>query len=146
MREIPSKMEFHVFPAPTQSRRSLENSNRNAHWIMGAGLAGSVDRSFDLLNRATLNLMAGYLSRDRVMKARFDGGIIRLPNRARAIDGVMFSREAWDSRSTLDSGACCRLMPYGQGGPAQVGTRVHFVNSVGHEMVSPVPPPARSGI
>jgi len=31
MREIPSEMEFHVFPAPTQSRWSLENSNRNAH-------------------------------------------------------------------------------------------------------------------
>ena len=27
----------------------------------------------------------------------------------------------------------------GQGGPARVGTRVHFVNSVGHEMVSLVP-------
>ena len=34
----------------------------------------------------------------------------------------------------------------GQGGPAQVGTRVHFVNSVGHEMVSPVPPALRKGI
>ena len=113
MREIPSEMEFHGLLG------SLANSNRNAHWIMGAGLAGSVDRSFDLLNCATLILMAGYLSRDRVMEARFDVYLFQLPNRARAFDGVMFSREAWDSRSTLDSGACCRLMPYGQGGPAR---------------------------
>ena len=34
----------------------------------------------------------------------------------------------------------------GQGGPARVGTRVHFVNSVGHEMVSLVPPAPRRGI
>ena len=140
MRENPSETSFHGFLG------SLENSNRNAHWIMGAGLAGSVDRSFDLLNRATLNLMAGYLSRGRVMEARFDGGIIRLPNRARAIDGVMFRREAWNAQSVLDLRACCRLMPYGQGGPARVGTRVHFVNSVGHELVSPVPPVPRRDI
>ena len=86
---------------------------------MGAGLAGSVDRSFDLLNRATPNLMAGYLSRDRVMEARFDGIILILPNRARAIAGVMFRREAWVAKSMLDSSACDRLMPYGQGGPAR---------------------------
>ena len=59
------------------------------------------------------------LDRDRVMEARFDGGIIQLPNRARAICGFMFRREAWDVRTELDSGPCCRLMPYGQGGPAQ---------------------------
>ena len=54
-------------------------------------------------------------NRGRVMKARFDGWIIRLSNRARAIAGVMFRREAWDVRSGLVIGACCRLMPYGQG-------------------------------
>ena len=65
---------------------------------MGAGLAGSVDRYFDLLNRATLNLKAGYLPRDRVMEARFDCDILQLLKRARAIDGVMFRREAWVAR------------------------------------------------
>jgi len=35
MRENPSKTSFHVFPAPTQSRRSLGNSDRNAHRARG---------------------------------------------------------------------------------------------------------------
>ena len=94
-------MEFHGFLG------SLENSDRNAHWIMGAGLAGSADRSFDLLNRATLNFKVGFLSRVRVMEARFDVWIFRLLNQARAIGGVMFRREAWDALSELDSGPCC---------------------------------------
>ena len=72
------------------------------------------------------------------MEARFDGEIIQLSNRACAIDGVMFRREAWVARSGLVIGTCCRLIPYGQGGPPGVGTRVHFVNSVGHEMVSAI--------
>ena len=138
MREIPSQdgiSRFSREPRKQRSKRALD---------YGAELASSVDQSLDLLNRATLNLKAGYLSRVRVMEARFVGGIIQLQNQARAIDGVMFRREAWVARSGLVIGACCRLMPYGQGGPARVGTRVHYVNSVGHEMVSlPAPVPRR---
>ena len=37
----------------------------------------------------------------------------------------------------LDTGTSCQVMLYGQGGPPGVSTRVHFVNSVGHEMVVP---------
>ena len=33
------KMEFHVFPAPTQSRWSLGNSDRSAHWAGGWALS-----------------------------------------------------------------------------------------------------------
>ena len=80
------------------------------------------------------------------MEARFDIQIIRLPNRARAIEDSMFRREAWVARSGLVIGTCCRLIPYDQGGPPGVGTRVHFVNSVGHEMVSLPAPPVRNGI
>ena len=59
------------------------------------------------------------LQRDRVMEARFEFCIHRFPNRARAIGGFMFRREAWVERSGLVIGACCRLMLYGQGGPAR---------------------------
>ena len=55
------------------------------------------------------------------MEARFDLRIIRLPNRARAIDGVMFRREAWVVRSMLNIRASCQVMPYGQGGPSGEG-------------------------
>ena len=49
------------------------------------------------------------------MDARFDCDISRLSNRARAIDGFMFHREAWDVWSRLDIKASCQLMPYSQG-------------------------------
>ena len=55
------------------------------------------------------------LSRGRVMEARFDSGIIQLLNRARAIGGVMFSREAWDDLSSSVTGACCSRHHMAQG-------------------------------
>ena len=53
------------------------------------------------------------------MEARFDVETIQLPDRARAIDGSMFHREAWGVLSKLYTGTSCRLMLYGQAGPAR---------------------------
>jgi hypothetical protein len=51
-------------------------------------------------NCARLNLMVGFPHRDRVMEARFDSFMFQLRIRTRAIDGVMFRREAWDILSS----------------------------------------------
>ena len=102
MREIPSEMEFHGFLG------DLGNSDRSAHWIMGAGLQVSLFRLQIIVIPARLDFRFRLLFvATRVMEARFDSWIIRLPNRARAIGGVMFCREAWDALSELDSGPCC---------------------------------------
>ena len=53
------------------------------------------------------------------MEARFDGEIIQLSNRACAIDGVMFRREAWDAQSDLDSGPRCLRYHMAKGPPGE---------------------------
>ena len=107
MREIPSKMEFHGLLC----QKGDANSDRNAHWIIWLNFEFRFP-----VQRKTKTREAGFSvssspHRVRVMEARFDGGIIRLPKRARAIGGVMFRREAWGDRSELVIGTCCRLMP-----------------------------------
>ena len=77
--------------------------------------------------------VSSFLHRDRVMEARFDSYNIQLPNRVRAIGGVMFCREAWVVRSRLYTETCFRLMPYSQGDPPGRGR--FACKSVGHEMV-----------
>ena len=69
--------------------------------------------------------MVVFLHRDRVMEARFDRCIIQLPNRARAIDGVMFRREAWDTLSGLEKETSCRLC-HRAGDPPGGGGRPEF--------------------
>jgi len=51
------------------------------------------------------------------MDARFDCDISRLSNRARAIDGFMFRREAWDVWSRLDIKASFIISPTAVGVP-----------------------------
>ncbi len=66
-----------------------------------------------------------------------------LRSNSRRMQSILQAR-TWDAQLIFDFGTSCCLMPYGQGGPPGVGTRVHFVNSVGHEMVSlPAPVPLR---
>ena len=52
--------------------------------------------------------MVCFLHRDRVMEARFDGFILQLRIQARAIDGVMFRREAWDALSGMEKEPSCQ--------------------------------------
>ena len=111
MREIPSKMEFHGFLG------SLGNSDRSAHWAGGLNIKSCCPIMDFLYSRDAELPVLSSLYRDRVMEARFDVEPVQLPNRARAFDRYMFRREAWVARSGLDSNACCRLMPQGQGGP-----------------------------
>ena len=113
MREIPSEMQFHGLLCPRGRRKQ-----RSKRALDYGGWTSSIAVLFTdfLYSREAEFSVSSSLHRDRVMEARFDVWIIRLPNRARAIDGVMFRREAWVVRSMLNSNACCRLMPYGQGG------------------------------
>ena len=83
------------------------NSDRSAHWARGLDFKLRCPvQEVPLFREADLSVSSS-LSRDRVMEARFDIWIIQLSNRARAIGGVMFCREAWDALSELDSGPCC---------------------------------------
>ena len=69
------------------------------------------------------------LQRDRVMEARFDDGIFRLSRGARAIDVVMFRREAWDVRSGLNTGASCSRYHIAKGTFRGGGLRLEMVPS-----------------
>ena len=103
----------------------LANSDRNAHWIMGLNLQIRLTGLSTPFDCATLNLMVGFLHRGRVMEARFDGFMLQLRIRARAIDGVMFRREAWDALSGLEKETSCRLC-HRAGDPPGGGGRPEF--------------------
>ena len=120
MREIPSKDGISRIPAPTQSRWGPRKQRSKRALGREAVLPGFAVLFTDLLYSREAELsVSSLLHRDRVMEARFDCGIIRLPNRARAIDSVMFSREAWVVRSMLNSSACCSRYHMAKGPPRE---------------------------
>ncbi len=90
MREIPSKdgiSRFSREPRKQRSKRALDYGG----WTLCLAVLFT-----DLLYSREAGLsVSSSLHRVRVMEARFDFCISQLPNRARAIDGVMFRREAW---------------------------------------------------
>ena len=92
MRETTSGTQFHGLLG------SLANSDRSAHWARGLDFKLRCPvQEVPLFREADLSVSSS-LSRDRVMEARFDVETIQLPDRARAIDGSMFHREAWEAR------------------------------------------------
>ena len=105
------KMEFHGFLG------DLGNSYRNAHWARGLDYTFRFPILRLTIIREAVFSVSSSLHRDRVMEARFDVCMIWLLIVVRAIDGVMFRREAWVVRSRLYTETCFRLMPYSQGDP-----------------------------
>ena len=91
----------------------------------------------DLLYSREADLsVSSSLSRVRVMEARFDCDILQLLKRARAIGGVMFSREAWVVRSNSVIGPCCSRHHIAKGTLRGGGLRLEMVPS-------PAPAPRR---
>jgi len=99
MREIPSEMEFHGLQGNLQT--AIETRIGQRDWTSSFAVL-----FMDFLDSREAELsVSSSLHRVRVMEARSDCNILRLRNRARAIDGVMFRREAWDVRSKLNTAA-----------------------------------------
>ena len=107
--------EVHRFALP---EGATQTAIKTRIGLRGWTLGFTVLFTDSLYSREAVFSVSSSLHRDRVMEARFDRNILQLPNRARAIDGVMFRREAWVVQSMLNIRASCQVMPYGPGGPS----------------------------
>ena len=68
-----------------------------------------------------------------------------LRSNSRRMQSILQAR-TWDDQSIFDSDVSNKDYAPRPRGTRTRGTRVHFVNSVGHEMVSLVPPGLRKAI
>ena len=73
------------------------------------------------------------------MEARFDVWILRQLNWARAIDGVMFRREAWVVQSGVNTGTSCLRHHMAKETPARGETDL-LANQSAMRWCPPVPP------